>query len=535
MAIATKLRLPLYALFLPLVPVMQLGAGNISRAAITDMLWTGLAFLGGYLAITFLARAVFRRKEISDPIVAVIFCAMFLPIVFLEPGDPKLVWIAGWTAVIVLILLWKESRRLFPIVLSAGSATFLLMSAIHLANSDIWRHRGDITQIASKAFDPVPAPSREPDTKPDIYYLIFDRYQRADYLKKIYGVDNTEFLDALKERGFAIVDDAFSNYQRTAHSVVSSLNFDYLDKLDTPETKGSPDWYPLFEMFQDFRIGRFLKSLGYDVHFYGTWWEPTRRIAIADENHTFYEMPEMPRVIYEYSLLVDLGRWAGLREIDPLYWQCRRSQLMFDDLRSGAGVEGPQFHFAHFLVPHPPFVTHETGRCMEASEATARTRAENYGGQLAYTNREILATVDALLAAPGPKPIIILQADEGPWPKQFAGNEVTLLGRDVSSVDWQKVPAETLREKMAIFTAIYAPQIPADEIGPRLSPVNIFRKVLKAYFNVPIESLPEIHKIYLDNENLYTFKDVTEILYDAQGRNPAQGADLPADIRHAQK
>ncbi len=524
MTFVSKLRLPPYAFLLPLVPVLQLGAGNIDRAAVTDTLWTGLAFLAGYLALTLVVRILFRRPEVSDPIVGALFCAVFLPIVFLEPGTSRVFWIVGWLAVIVLVCAWRESRRLFPIVFTAGSAALLLMSATTLASSDVWRHRGEIRQVASQAFGEMPKPTSEPAEKPDIYYIIFDRYQRDDYLKQIYGIDNTSFLDELRKRGFVVADQAYSNYQRTAHSVVSSLNFDYLDKLETPATKGSSDWYPLFEMFQDFRIGRFLKSLGYKLHFYGTWWEPTRRIAIADQNHTFYEVPEMTRVIYEYSLLVDFAHWTGLRQMDPLYWQCRRSQLMFEDLRNGAGADGPQFHFAHFLVPHPPFVTHETGRCMEASEALTRTRAENYGGQLAYTNREILATVDVLLAAPGPKPVIILQADEGPWPEQFAGNETTLLGRDVSNVDWQKVPPEILREKMAILTAIYAPQIPTAEIGRRLSPVNIFRKVLKAYFNVPIEPLPDIHKVYLDSNNLYSFKDVTNDLYDAPGDDHADQA-----------
>lgn len=521
----SKLRVPPYAFLLPLVPVMQLGGGNIERASLADTIWAGLAFIAAYLAITFLARVLFRKPQVSDPIVALLFCAIFLPIVFLEPGAPKLFWIAGWTAVIALILFWKESRRLLPLVLTAASAALVLMSAAPLVSSDIWRHRGKIEEIASKAFDEVPAPTSQPAEKPNIYYFIFDRYQRADYLKKIYGFDNYAFLDELRKRGFVIVDEAYSNYQRTAHSVVSSLNFDYLDKLETPETKGSSDWYPLFAMFQDFRIARFLKTLGYKVNFYGTWWEPTRRIAIADKNHTFYEMPEMLRVIYEYSLLVDFAHATGLRQMDPLYWQCRRSQLMFDDLRNGATAEGPQFHFAHFLVPHPPFVTHESGRCMDTQEALSRTRAENYSGQLAYTNREILKMVDALLAAPGPRPVIILQADEGPWPEQFAGNEVTQLGRDVSNVDWQKVPAETLREKMAILTAIYAPQIPAGEINSRLSPVNIFREVLKAYFNVPIERLPDIHKVYLDSNNLYSFKDVTAALYGApDGAGPQAAA-----------
>jgi len=528
-----KLRLPLYAILLPFVPVLRLAAVNLDRAAFTDALWTGLAILAVYLAITFLCRAAFRRPEVSDPIIAAVYAALFLPFVFLAPGTSKFLWLAGWTLAIILILAWKESRRLLPIVFSAGSAALLLSYAMPMLGSDIWRNRDEIREVASKAFGAVPTPTSEPAGKPDIYYLVFDRYQRDDYLKKIYDFDNSPFLDELRKRGFVIVDEAYSNYQRTAHSVVSSLNFDYLDKLETVETRESPDWYPLFEMFQDFRIGRFLQSLGYKLHFYGTWWEPTRRVAIADQNHTYYEVPEMARVIYEYSSLVDFARWTGLRQLDPLFWQCRRSQLMFEDLREGAGAEGPQFHFAHFLVPHPPFVTHETGRCMETAEVLGRTRAENYGGQLAYTNREILATVDKLLAAPGPRPIIILQADEGPWPEQFANNETTLLGRDVLSVDWQKVPADVLKGKMAILTAIYAPQIPAQEIHSRLSPVNIFRKVLKSYFAVPIDPLPDRHKIYLDSEHLYDFKDVTDVLYGTPGTSEDQGAQLPGDFRRA--
>jgi hypothetical protein len=85
---------------------------------------------------------------------------------------------------------------------------------------------------------------------------------------------------------------------------------------------------------------------------------------------------------------------------------------------------------------------------------------------------------------------------------------------------------------MAILTAIYAPGIPAAEVHSQLSPVNIFRLVLKNYFNVPIEPLPDRHEIYLDNNNLYSFKDVTHIL-----RRPLaydKNAELPADFRYGQ-
>ena len=42
-----------------------------------------------------------------------------------------------------------------------------------------------------------------------------------------------------------------------------------------------------------------------------------------------------------------------------------------------------------------------------------------------------------------------------------------------------------------------------------MTPVNTFRKVLKAYFNVPIEPLPDRHKIYIDDGHIHDFKDVT--------------------------
>ena len=340
------------------------------------------------------------------------------------------------------------------------AAVNILPVLYKISVSDVWADRPVITGVAATAFDAVPVPA-SPASRKNLTSIIsvFDRYARQDQLKAVYGHDNAEFLDALRQRGFFVADKAYSNYQRTAHSVISSLNFEYLDRLDTPATQGKADWLPLYQMFQDFRVGRFLKTLGYEVHFSGTWWEPTRRIAIADVTHNFYEVPEIARFIYENSLIVEAAEALGIRTASPLYWQCQRSRLMFEDIRSAPGSEKPKFHFAHFLIPHPPFVTHELGRCMEKGEALGRTRAQNYTGQLVYANEQILATVDALLAAPGLKPIIILQADEGPWPEKYAGEEVIAIGRDASKVDWSAVSPGDLKEKMAIFSAIYAPRI----------------------------------------------------------------------------
>jgi hypothetical protein len=507
-----RINIPLYAFIFPAIPPLVIFLKNLERLSVTHGVLTTLAFVTGFLLVLGLLRLVFRRPDITDPLLTIIYAAVFLPVVFMNPDQFGALWALAWAAAGISLFIWRGPRKLVPFLALVLSAVNILPVFHRIAVSDVWADRPVTAGVIAAAFDAVPAPASAPSEKPDIYYLVFDRYARQDQLKSVYGHDNGEFLDALRQRGFFVADNAYANYQRTAHSVVSSLNFDYLDRLDTPATRGKSDWLPLYRMFQDFRIGRFLKGLGYEVHFSGTWWEPTRRIAIADVTHNFYEVPEIARFIYENSLLVEAAELLGIRAASPLYWQCQRSRLMFEDIRMAAGRDQPKFHFAHFLIPHPPFVTHESGRCLEKGEALARTRAQNYAGQLVYANRQILATVDALLEAPGPKPIIILQADEGPWPEKYAREEVTAIGRDASKVEWSTVSSGDLKEKMAIFSAIHAPGIQPSALYPEMTPVNTFRLILRDYFNVTIEPLPDRFMIYENESNLYNFKDVTEVL-----------------------
>ncbi len=503
--------LPLNAFIVPVTPVFFMGAVNLERITIASLSWTIAAALALYLAILFALRLLARKPQVTDAVLALAYCATFMPFMFLPQGQSRALWCVVCIAIIAAAIIWQEGRRIILMVLTGYCAIMMVYPLVMSSGIiGVIAKRGDIVSVAQSAFDELPAVGERIAEKPDIYYFVFDRYQRDDFLKSIYGHDNQPFLDELRKRGFFVAAQSYSNYQRTAHSVVSSLNFDYLDRLQTPQSAKSSDWLPLYDMFQDFRIGRVLKQMGYEIRFSGSWWEPTRRIASADNTRNFYELPELARVVYEHSLIVTFARAVGWREADPLYWQCQRSRLMFEDIRSAPNSGKPLFHFAHFLIPHPPFVTHESGRCMEIEEAQERTRAQNYVGQLKHANEQILQTVDALLARPGPKPVIILQADEGPWPDAYADDEITILGRDVSDVDWKTLDAETLREKMAILNAIYAPSMPQGVFSDAQSPVNTFRMLLKHYFDVPIETLPDRHKIYLRRNDLYSFEDVTE-------------------------
>jgi hypothetical protein len=483
--------IPFYAVLLPLVPGLMIYAANTHRLTPQHGASNAFAVIAGYIALNGILRFFIRRPEIVDPALAVTFLAVILPLLFRSVDSAPLLVAVGWLIAVCAIYRFTFAQRVLPVFLNVMTALIIGQYLISIISSPVWSRRPAITELKHFAFAPVENLIATRKEQRDIYYLVFDRYARADQLQEIYNYDNSDFLDALKERGFSVADNSFANYQRTIHSLLSSLNFDYLDRLDEEVSAASPDWVPLYSMVDDTRIVRFLKRQGYRIHHFGSWWEPTRMNKVADVSHNWFSIPEILRVIYEHSLIVHFVRLIGLQSLDPRWMQCQRSRLMFKGIWE-IEDQNPKFVFAHFLVPHPPFVTYETGRCMSISEATSRSREENYIGQLRYVNGEIIRLVDALQRRAGPKPVIILQSDEGPWPKKYAGDEIIRLGRDVSRVDWSTAGAAELREKLAILSAVYLPD--ANIVFPNdASPVNTFRKILRHYFGVqlPGRSHPE--------------------------------------------
>ena len=66
---------------------------------------------------------------------------------------------------------------------------------------------------------------------PDIYYIILDTYTRQDVYRRVLAFDNSEFITALRERGFTVNDCSLSNYNSTSASMISALDMQYLDEL----------------------------------------------------------------------------------------------------------------------------------------------------------------------------------------------------------------------------------------------------------------------------------------------------------------
>jgi hypothetical protein len=80
------------------------------------------------------------------------------------------------------------------------------------------------------------------------------------------------------------------------------------------------------------------------------------------------------------------------------------------------------------------------------------------------------------------RPVIIVQADEGPYPPAL---------EDQTRHDWTTATLEEREIKFGILNAWYVPDGRDIGLYPEISPVNTFRLLFNAYFDTDLPILPD--------------------------------------------
>lgn len=494
---------------LPIASVLAIYLPNAHRLSAGLFLYSLTSFLVLFLFFVFCLRVIFNNKYKADIVAACVYIGFFFPNAL--AGYFSILWPVMFLVVPIIITFRESLIKPIKFGIYFIVANSLIQSSLNIGNVLPVFNRGDLAREFNSGIANLPV-VKKPEVQRDVYYIVLDRYARADQLKSVYGFDNSQFIDALELHGMQVADEAYSNYQRTAHSLASSLNLSYLPPV---ASEAHYDWLPLYNKLKGGRVFHFFKKHDYEFYNMGSWWEVTRINKLADVEINYRAWPELIRVIFEGSVF---GKIASMREseiVDPRKLQCIRAQKKFAELQqlpSKSNKDVPKFVFAHFLVPHPPYVIDRNGVCVDIKTAKSRTREQNYTEQIMYANKQILKFLKQVQLAKGIKPIVVLQADEGPWPKKFARDEIVYLGRDVSAVDWSKVNKEDLTEKMAILNAVYFPDRPNLKFPANSSPVNNFRFVLNEYFSTKLPIMENKSYIFPNNNDLYRFHDVTDKL-----------------------
>jgi hypothetical protein len=441
--------------------------------------------------------------------------------------EPYLLAVWGVLAVASLVITLRVDRRLPEITkaLNVIAAALVLMNLVPILiggteTAAAGANRGRKTGRQATVIE-----SLDPGTTarlPDIYYLIFDRYADDEVLSERFAYDNSPFLRWLEARGFRVPPQSTLNYARTGHSLASSLNMRYLDGLArrVGQTAGIGH---VNRRLSGFLVARLLKSAGYRYVQMGSWWHATKGDPLADDEYQFESLTEFASVLYDTTVIAPIAERLGvLTRLDTRRTEWARRQWQFAALTRIGEQPGPKFVFAHLLTPHPPYVTDRDGGYVSEEQEARWSFERKYVEQVIYTNEEIKELVTHLLAVPkNERPIIVLQADEGPTPTRIEGNKV---------FDWTTASLDELEMKFKLFTALYLPGLPESEvrrrIHPTFTPVNTFRLIFNLYLGGDFRLLPDRNYIFRDGEHPLDLIEVTDRLSiaDAAGASQRTGA-----------
>lgn len=319
-----------------------------------------------------------------------------------------------------------------------------------------------------------------PKTNRNIYIILLDMYAGNDTLKHI-GYDNSKFLNTLKEKGFLVYDNLDSNYNKTLASIPSILNFDYLESLPFEKSNDAISESAMF---------RIAKKLNYTIYYINSW---PLELSIYNKyiqhtyNSEFYLEEASLSLFFNNTILEPaINR---LNNTNPIENTLKFMDIIIKDNKPKKLV------FAHFLMPHPPYLYDENGniiktqRDINIQKSKFYQNNESYLNFLKYTNNKTLEIVNKLLSTDADKPIIIILGDHGIRKTYYTDNEQEHFSELTKDKFFLKAHFNT-------FLAYYNPNIDKQNYKNTNSLVNFFRKFANETFGTNFNQLPD-KKFYI--------------------------------------
>jgi hypothetical protein len=498
-------KLPFFPLLFAVFPILSLGAMNIQeidtrvllRPALVSLISVAVLFFLCWLLLKDICRAAILTSFISIAIFSyghLYHTLREIPGVGLSIARHRYL-VVPYLAGLVLGIWWitrklNEPRQFVP-VLNFISIALLIVPVFQITRFSLGASR---TEEASdeifKDYEPLEVSAGE--RLPDVYYIILDTYMRKDALQEDYAFDNSAFIDDLGGRGFYVASCSRSNHPSTRESLVSSLNMDYFQSLDSRVKASGVEIANLGLLVQRNLVRRYFEDLGYTTIAFDTGYEWSRW-RDADVYLEFHSDPLQFQMIEPFEAMV-VQSTLGLLFLDwqiiqyfevkdaivdtvnavnfPFQSFAARQLFTIDQLGNIKSIPGPKLVFAHILIPHPPRVFTPEGEIQAdpgyyggklGNPINAEYNRLGYTSEIQFLNRVMIEIADGILAS-SPSAIIIIQGDTG-----VSGDN-----------------------KYEILNAIHAPSTVAQRLYPSITPVNTFRLILTEFFGADLELLPDI-------------------------------------------
>lgn len=324
-----------------------------------------------------------------------------------------------------------------------------------------------------------------PDTsKPDIYFLVFDALPSTAAMQNAWNFNNNTLDSFLLNKNFYVVPRSKSNYNLTVLSVSSTLNMDYTPPLDLyqDETKM---YFKASASLLDNSLVRYLNGAGYDIKQY----QPVSFVNKDWNGNLFFS--EMLYMNYFYQTLPgrvyrDVGwnfsqpKTKFIKKQDFSYYEKRNNDHRNDLLQTTLLIKNscamnkpkPQFVYAHYQLPHDPYIYDSLGNLKPAEKTITYKEEEQPAAfieQVKFANKIIQQLVTHIKQTNKPNTVIIIEGDHGF--RNIYGKKGYMIYDN--------------------FSAFYFPDRNYKDLYPTISPVNSFRVVLNNFFETKLPLLKD--------------------------------------------
>jgi hypothetical protein len=479
----------LYPFLFAAYPVLFLWSQNVGETDLADV----LPMLAIVLAVTAVAMAVltlvFRDARRAALIVAPLALAILMYghlVILLRPYHVRpLIQLAVWAGLIGLgtlgALRLREPRlRRVSSVLNGISAILVIVALVGIVPAEV---SAATEQDAPPATVAGSGGSQRPLR--DVYYVILDRYGSDEALSLRYGIQN-DLTPWLAEQGFRVLPDSHANYVRTTLSIASTLSMTHHTDLAARLGTDHAGYGPFYKLLKDSRMVEQFKALGYRYTHIGSYFSPTRSDPAADRDLYLGGPSDFGATLFDTSLLPRVLRALDVQGVSKFERQYANKVFGLNALESVRDDPGPKLVFAHVLLPHPAYVITRDGQFRRPSDPTTQHLSDDdqFADQFAWTNQRLREWIGSLLALPEDRrPIIIVQGDEGPYPKAY--------GADTHNFDWSGASARDLEIKYGILNAWYVPDGSDPGLYDTMTSVNTFPTLFSGYFGLDVPKLDD--------------------------------------------
>lgn len=310
--------------------------------------------------------------------------------------------------------------------------------------------------------------------KPNVYFLLFDEYAGFKSLKDSFGFENNRFYEQLQKDRFTILN-TFSNYSITPFSMASLFNMDYLKAVKDSSTVGWKETQERMQDIKDAEVFGIFKSLGYTVKSFSMF-EVGDSKSIGGNQFLLGHKRVLTHKMLHNVLLRDIGfnfvsgknANTFIQKIflgDMPNYNGRVEEGLFSSINTNTT---PQFVYAHFLMPHFPFLYDSVGNKVPMNllfENRSWLIKEKYVSYLKYCNKKMIEYEQDIMKQDS-SAVVVLMSDHG-----FRFDEA------YSSSSFDN------------FCAIRGKNLYSPKQTSTISNVNFFRYLFNTNFSQPIPYL----------------------------------------------